>query len=146
MGVVSADNSLYPFTARENISVWPFVVVVLLIPATVMYSIKECKKKIKKFSKITDEMFLQQVESVKNRALYTGSFAAMVGVLLSGEISRQYPEAVPIVFFIFTLGFVLLFLPMACAKFYKVHLIKKYCPYLETPEGSRYNKDIEIDK
>ena len=141
LGVVSADGNISPFIARENISPWPFVIVALLIPPTVMYSIKECKKKIEKLSEITDEMFLQKADSAGR----TGAAGALFGLFLTRGLLRQV-EAAPIIAFVGGVFLALALLSVACAALYKVHLIKKYCPYLENPEGGRYNEDIKFDK
>jgi len=39
------------------------------------------------------------------------------------------------------------FIPLliACSYFYKAYLIKEFCPYLETPDDRRFNRDDIID-
>jgi len=68
--------------------------------------------------------------------------AVAVAPLLTSRIAPEmYSTIFPIISFILAivagiLGHLILF--QVCGQFYKIYLIKKYCPYLRTPADARY--------
>ena len=118
-----------------------------LIPVIVMVSIVYYRQIIVKGSeKVYIRHKKEMANKDENRKIGFRISLATVGALYSFMrfAPKTYSIVAPLMFFVFAimmcaLGVLVLF--QICGRFYKIYLIKKYCPYLKTPDDARYYKN-----
>ena len=121
------------FIAFERITSLFVIFSILLIPFATICSIKHAQRRIQK-------IFNGNIDNRRILGIKAGIIAGLVG----GSSARGFPELsglmMPYLIVCLWWGAV----SAICGYFYLVYLLKKYCPYLETPEDRQYNLDIQI--
>ena len=140
-----------------NFSLRFFAISISLVLVTAIISVKYCKRKIVQISDVAYEEpvpefspeELAKKTASNNRIAKRIIIGVHVIIILPLVILRQVAPDGPYDFILITLG-VIMALSLAFYMlfwvsefFYKIYLIKKYCPYLVSIEDRRYDRDTE---
>jgi len=139
--MVLADNindgfRLFPLTFGEIINPLPFILVAALAPVFANYRIRKSNRRIEEISRGINTVNVEKKVSV------IGYCAFLLALGFFRWLDEQFPITIQIFGAVAFGCFTLYFLMRSLDKFYKIHLIKVYCPYLITPADKRYNDDL----
>lgn len=128
----------YRLLARNNVIAATYFLSLLLVPVAIKFSIRDSNRHISNIAKFA-HTYTAEYEK-RSRNINLSIIVAIMFVL------RIFPQSVGLLLPIFCLILWSMLLHMACRQFYRIYLIKKYCPYLEYPEDRRYGDDINLER
>ena len=123
---------IFSIFSDTPISVWPSnIALIILIPLMVLFTIKNCKSDLEDFINKSDKD-----SKLNKKKGYFASMTTTTGVLIGGGlVSSLFANATDnanmVALAVFSIILILLFAYASCKKYYKVYLIRKYCPYLK---------------
>ena len=125
---------------RISEAVFLIVVAVLICPATIIFALRLCKRKLALDSKFYEETSASVIYEAKiSKSHYLLGLGATLGFFVPRIVFPMLPKNVlAIVGFVVSIALATLVISISVSLFYKVYLIKKYCPYLRTIEDAKY--------